>query len=335
VSPQLGPGVHSGRVSEADIDVLSSEPVGDKPPSREWRSREFAVGVAVITAVALVLGGFVARSWEGSAQPAHTAADEAAVALSAVVTGGLIPSTPESDGSSVSQRIDLALVSSSPMTLNGVVVAWDDVHEAYSYGSSGRAPVGPLQPHRLQRVSLQLNQPCTTPALAGAFAVPHLVVTAVTADGRHRQVNVDPVGMAGTWSAMQAACPEPNPTSVTTVTLTQAQSSGPRSSTFTLTFTNPTNHDILISGIKLTKGSNVSSQQVPSQLQVFPTYTATTTVGLTIKDCKSALQDVEPTTVVYQVASVDEPTKRQPVKATEPAFADAVGELVYRACGRS
>jgi hypothetical protein len=335
VSPEAGPWVHPGRVSEPDIDVLSSEPVGGEPPSRDWRSREFVVGVAALTAAALVLGALVVHAWVHRPEPQVSAVDKATVALSAVVTSGLLPSTPESDGASVSQRIDLAVVSSSPLTLNGVVVSWDDVHEAYSYGGSGRAPVGPLPPNRLQRVSLQLNQPCTTPALAGAFGVPHLVISAVTADGQHRQVDVDPLGMAAMWSAMTAACPEPNPTSVTTVTLTRADDASPRSSTFTLTFTNPTDHDILISGIKLTKGLNVSSQQVPSELQVFPTYTATTTVGLTITDCKSALEDVTPTTVSYEVASVDAPSKRQRAKATEPAFADAVGQLVYRACGRT
>jgi len=195
--------------------------------------------------------------------------------------------------------------------------------------------VGALAPHEPARVQLMLRMPCTAPALPGARAIPRLVVTARTQNGKRHQVVVDPLGLDQTWRAMAAVCPEPDPASTTTVTLTSQQPIGNRGVAFTLTFHNPAAVDVLISDVILSKGFNTSQPQRPDPLQVFPHFSAQLVVRLTITSCSSAVSDVAPSTIRYVVASADDPSLKRPVDAVSSAYAEAIGRFLARVCVRT
>jgi hypothetical protein len=331
VSPSTYAQGHADPVSGSGFEVLGSDPAqhdrgpGDRPGrSIPW----LRVAVAVGTVAALVLGGVGGAVWERDRETQHQAVEaQGILAVSAVVTVGVVPSRPRSDGSDVVQRVDLAVVSAGPAPLDDVVVSWDATHVALAPGESGRSAVGALAPHDPRRVQMTLRRPCAAPAPPGAFAIPRLVVTAKTQDGRSRRLVVDPLGLDQTWTAMQAACPDNDVTTETTVTLVEAKEVGRRRAVFTLSFTNHAETDVLISGVILAKGFNTSDPQ-PAQIQVFPRFSGLLAVSLTITSCRTAIEDVGPTTIRYVVASADDPSLQRPIAVSDPKYSAALGHLL-------
>jgi len=339
VSPSTYPQVHAGPVSGPSFEVMGSDPADDDVEPREPGNRQrrpipwVRLAMAGVAAAALVVGGIGGAVWARHQEAQrHQAAERSAVAVSAVVTVGIVPSAPRKDGDSVQQRVDLGVVSAGPLPVDDVIVAWDSIHEAYSPANSGRTAVGTLAPHEPARVQLVLRLPCTTPALPGARAIPRLIVTARTQDGKRHQVVVDPLGLDQTWTKMAATCPQTDPSTLTTVALTAQRSIGSRGEEFTLTFTNPSAVDVLISGVILAKGFNTSEPQRPDPFQVFPNGSAPLVMRLTITSCRTAIQDVAPSTIRYVVASADDPSLQRPVNASSTAYAEAVGRLLSRVC---
>jgi hypothetical protein len=235
----------------------------------------------------------------------------------------------------VTQRVDLAVVNGGSRPLTNVTLTWDKVHATYSTGPDGEAALDELAPQSPQPVSLVLRDPCAAPAIAGTFETPRVVVTATTDDGRRQKMTIDPLGMDQVWTAMAAACPGQDDTALTAVHLVSDVEIDKRTTQFTLRFSNGSSTDVLISNVKLSRGFNSSTKQDPSPLQVFPHYAASLVIEMTIISCRSAIEDISPTTIDFAVASADSPDRVRNVNASDPTYSEAVGRLVYRACGRA
>jgi len=109
---------------------------------------------------------------------------------------------------------------------------------------------------------------------------------------------------------------------------------GERTTEFTLRFANGSSTDVLINKVTLNRGFNKSAKQKPAPLQVFPHYSATLVISLTINSCQSAIEDISPTTIDFAVASADTPDRVRNVSATDATYSEAVGRLIYRACAK-
>jgi hypothetical protein len=315
-------------MSGPDYEVLGSDP-GDElksgTPGASWGFR----AAVLATVAALVLGGVAGAFWaRGQDAQRRTARDEAAFTVSAAVTPALVAEKPHADGDSVVQVVELALVSAAPLRVSQVVVAWDATHAAYSDADAKQADLDALTPQAPARVRLSLREPCTTPALPGVATIPRLHVTARTQDGHRRQVVVDPLGLDQVWTAMAAACPDHDVTTQTTVALSGVKPLGKLDADFTLTFTNHSGTDVLISGVILARGFNTSEPQRPSQLQVFPNASASLVVRLTITSCSTAIEDVSPDTIRYVIASADDTSRQRATAVANTDFAEALGHLL-------
>jgi hypothetical protein len=134
---------------------------------------------------------------------------------------------------------------------------------------------------------------------------------------------------------MAAACPDHDRAAATEVRLVSDVEVDKRTTQFTLRFANPSSTDILVSHVRVSRGFNTSGKQKPSPLQVFPHFFATVVVELTITSCKSAIEDISPTTIDFAVSNADRPDQVQNVSAADPTYAEALGRLVYRACAKA
>jgi hypothetical protein len=209
------------------------------------------------------------------------------------------------------------------------------VHASYSTGPEGEAALDELAPQSPQPVSLVLRSPCSAPAVRGTFETPRVVVSATTDDGRRHKTTIDPLGLDQVWTGMAAACPDHDRAAATEVRLVSDVEVDKRTTQFTLRFANPSSTDILVSHVRVSRGFNTSGKQKPSPLQVFPHFFATVVVELTITSCKSAIEDISPTTIDFAVSNADRPDQVQNVSAADPTYAEALGRLVYRACAKA
>ena len=192
-----------------------------------------------------------------------------------------------------------------------------------------------LAPGEPQRVQLTLRNPCATPSLVGVADTPTLVVSAKTASGRNRTVEVEPLGLDAAWTHLKTLCPASgSATSMTSVTVSGVEKVDQRTSRLTLTFDNPSSSDVRIYDARIVRGVNASTAVTSQPLQVFPHYSARAMIDLTIYDCRSAITDPAPIAVLYSVEDLDGPSTRDPMSIGSDSVSKAVLDLVYRACAK-
>ena len=300
-----------------------------------WRAHRLPLAVAALTIVAVVLGALAGSSWgRHDEKQRQSSLAQSTLVVSAVVAPRSDAAEPRTEGSVVTQRVDLAVVNGGSRPLTNVTVTWDKVHTSSTGEEEERAALDELAPQSPQPVSLLLQNACGASATSGSFWTPRVVVTATTSDGARHERGIDPLGIDQVWSGMAAACPGQDETALTKVRLVSDVPLGDRTTRFTLRFSNASSTDVFISDVtRLNRGFNKSGKQRPAPLQVFPHYAATLVIDLT-SSCQSAIEDISPTTIDFAVSSADNPDRVRNVSATDATYSEAVGRLVYRACAR-
>jgi hypothetical protein len=300
-----------------------------------WRAHRLPIAVAGLTIVAVVLGALAGSSWgRNDEKQRQSSLAQSTLAVSAVVAPRSDAAEPQAEGSVVTQRVDLAVVNGASLPLTNVTVSWDKVHTSSTGEEEEQAALDELAPQSPQPVSLLLRNTCGASATSGSFETPRVVVTATTSDGTRHKTTIDPLGIDQVWSGMAAACPGQDETALTNVRLVSDVPLGDRTTRFTLRFSNASSTDVFINDVTLNRGFNKSAKQRPAPLQVFPHYSATLVIDLTINSCQSAIEDISPTTIDFAVSSADNPDRVRNVSATDATYSEAVGRLVYRACAR-